>query len=78
LDWIGLDELNERVNRAIMDPEFTVVGIGHGPHTVHKCMTVVTFAMSFIEGVAVRHLPRDSAAEYECHSMARDRVCICI
>jgi hypothetical protein len=35
-----------------MDPEFTVVGIAHGVHSVHKNMTVVTFSLSFIEGAA--------------------------
>ena len=49
--WLIDDGNGNRPNRAgLMNPNFAVVGIAHGPHTEHSHMIVVTFALSFVDG----------------------------
>merc|ERR1712110_736756 len=49
--WLIDDGNGNRPDRtAMLHPNFSVVGIAHGPHTEYSNMVVVTFALTFVDG----------------------------
>lgn len=49
--WVIDDGSSNRPNRTtMMNSAFTTVGIAHGPHTKYSFMTIVTFALNFVDG----------------------------
>jgi HSP20 family molecular chaperone IbpA len=57
LQWLVDDGNRNRTQRAtLMEPRYSVVGIGHGPHAKYHRMVAVVFAQDYAEGADASEL----------------------